>query len=46
MAVSWYFVVNRFVFMPLRCQYAGEGVGDLVHEARAVLNGEVELGQP
>ena len=44
-AVRWEFVVNRFVFIPLGGQDAGEGVGDLVYEARQVLNGEVELGQ-
>ena len=45
-AARWDFVVNRFVIVPLGCQDAGEGVGHLVYEARAVLNGEVELGQP
>ena len=44
-AVRWNFVVNRFVFIPLGGQDAVEAVGDLVYEARAVLNGEVELGQ-
>ena len=44
-AVRWDFVVNRFVFIPLGGQDSGEGVGYLVYEAWAVLNGEGELGQ-
>ena len=44
--VRWYFVFNRFVVIPLGGQDAGEGVGDMAHEARAVFYGEVELGQP
>ena len=44
-AVRWYFVINRFFFIPLGVQDAGESAGDLVYEARAVLNGEVELGE-
>ena len=42
-AIRWNFVVNQLVFIPLGGQDAGEGVGDLVYEARAVLNGEIEL---
>ena len=38
-AVRCYFVVNRFVVITLGCHYAGEGVGDLLQEARVVLNG-------
>ena len=44
-AIRWNFVVNRFVVVPLGCQDAGEGIGDLAYETRAVLQGEVELGQ-
>ena len=45
-AAIWDFVVNQFVVIFLGGQDAGEGVWDLVYEARSVLNGEVELGKP
>ena len=44
-ATRWNFDVNRLVIIPLGVQEAIERVGDLVYEARAVFNGEVELGQ-
>ena len=42
-AIRWNFVDNRLVVIPLGGQDTGEGVGDLVYEARKVLNGEIEL---
>ena len=44
--VRWDFVVNRFVVISRGGQDAREGVGNLLYEARAVLNGEDELEQP
>ena len=44
-AVRWDFVVNRLVVVTLGYQDSGECVGDLAYETRAVLNGEVEIGQ-